>query len=128
MAIKKVLTIILISIITIAVFSSFSIVQAVDLENAINTTQQFTNNGKSNIINYESLYGVMSFLFNLVMIIAIIVAIISGIIIGMRILLGSVNERADAKALVVPYLIISVLMALGLTMWKFAISAISSFI
>lgn len=120
---KKLLVIIIIFILAIIIFSSISEVQAMDiLEESFNSSQNFINNGKSEIINYKNVYKIINFLYNFVMAIGIIGAIIVGMIIGIRIIFGSIDEKADSKHLLVPYLAILIIMSLTLTLWKFGLN------
>lgn len=115
---KKIYAIIIILTIIMTLFINISTVQAKPFENSIDSAQSFTSNGKSDIINYQNLYNVVSFLYNVAMTIGIIVAIIIGITLGIRIIFGGIDERADSKHLLVPYLVTVVIMAFAFTIWK----------
>lgn len=115
---KKIIFIIIIFMCTMTLFASLSIVQASALGNSINSAQQFPNNGKINVINYQFVYDAVSFIYNIAMIVAIIVAVIVGLIIGIRTIFGGIDERADSKHLIVPYLVIVAMIAFGFTIWK----------
>lgn len=123
---KKILTMIFIFILAIVLFASISNVQAVDISDAIDSAQDFLENGKgkSSIINYQNLYNVVNYLYNIAMIIAIILAIIIGTILGIRIVIGSVDERADSKHLIVPYLVSVATGAFAFTIWKFLLQLV----
>lgn len=119
---KKILTMIFIFIIAIIVFTSISNVQASGFSDAFDSAQDFLENGKNrkiNIINYQNLYNVVNYLYNIAMIIVIILAIIIGTILGIRIVIGSVDERADSKHLIIPYLVLVATGAFAFTIWKF---------
>lgn len=115
---KKIFATIIISIITIILFASISCVQAASLANSIDAAEKFENNGRTSIINYKGMYIAMTYIYNIAMTIAIIVAIIVGLILGIRIIFGSIDEKADAKHLLVPYIVIVVLVSFGLALWK----------
>lgn len=121
---KKIYVIIIILAIIMILFGNISTVQAKELENSISSAQTFSNAEKSSIINYNGLYNVINYLYNIVMTIGIIIAIIVGIVLGIRIIFGSIDERADAKHLLVPYLVIVTVMAFGLTIWKIVLGLI----
>lgn len=124
---KKILTMIFIFIIAIIVFTSISNVQASGFSDAFDLGQDFLENGKSSkssIINYQNLYNVINYLYNIVMLIAIILAIIIGTILGIRIVIGSVDERADSKHLIIPYLVSVATGACAFTIWKFILQLI----
>ncbi len=126
---KKILTMIFIFIIAIIVFTSISNVQASEISDAIDSAQDFLENGKgskSSIINYQNLYNVVNYLYNIAMLIAIILAIIIGTILGIRIVVGSVDERADSKHLIIPYLVLVATGAFAFTIWKFLLQLVQN--
>ena len=126
---RKIFNIIIIFILAIMLFANVSRVQATAIVNegssfagAIGAAEDFLNTERSKIINYQGLYNVINYFYNIVMIIAIILSIIVGISIGIRIIYGSIDEKADAKHLIVPYLFIVTIIAFSLTIWKFLLS------
>ncbi len=125
---KKILTMIFIFILAIILFANFSNVQASELSDAVTSAQNFVNNGKSSIISYQNLYNVVNYLYNIVMLIVIILAIIIGIVLGIRIVFGSIDERADSKHLIVPYLASVATAAFAFTIWKVILQLIHNHI
>lgn len=140
---KKVFTIIIISILAITLFttttfanSSFHRAEVLQggggggtsqsdaIANSIHQAQNFGNRGTSTIIDYKNLKSVIDYAYNIAMTIAIIVAIIVGTILGIRIIFGGIDEKADAKHLMVPYLVILFMVAFAFTLWKIAITII----
>lgn len=121
---KKIIAIIIIFVFTMILITSLSTVKAIGLGESFNAAQHFTDNGKSSIINYQGLYDVIKFFYNVAMIIAIVIAVIIGIILGIRIVWGSIDERADSKHLIVPYLVVVGFVAFGFTIWKIALGVI----
>ncbi len=121
---KKIFTMIFIFILAIILFSSFSDVQASELSDAFESAQNFISNGRTDYINYQNLYNITNYLYNLFMLIVIILAIIIGIILGNRIIFGSIDERADAKHLIVPYLVIITIIAFAFSLWKIILQII----
>lgn len=125
---KKIFIMIVIFILAIVLFVNFSSVQASGLSDAITDGQKFTENGKSSIINYQNLYNVVNYLYNIFMLIAIILAIIIGIVLGIRIVFGSIDERADSKHLMVPYLATVATIACAFTIWRVILQIIHNHI
>lgn len=121
---KNIFIIIIIFILITVLFANISSVQATPFSNSIDSAQAFTNNGKSSIINYQNLYNVISFLYNVAMTIGIIVAVIIGMVLGIRIIFGSIDERADSKHLLVPYLVTVTIMAFAFVIWKILLGLI----
>ena len=62
------------------------------------------------------------------MLIVIIIAIIIGIVLGIRIVFGSLDERADAKHLMVPYLAIVATAAFAFSLWRILLQIIHNHI
>lgn len=129
---KKIFTMILIFILAIVLFVNFSSVQAAELSDAITDGQGFLENGKSSttakVINYQNLYNVINYLYNIAMLIVIILAIIIGIVLGIRIVFGSIDERADSKHLIVPYLASVATAAFAFSLWKLLLQLIHNHI
>lgn len=125
---RKILTMIFIFILAIILFAYFSSVQASGLSDAITAGEKFTGNGKSSIINYQNLYNVVNYLYNIAMLIVIIIAIIIGIVLGIRIIFGSIDERADSKHLIAPYLAIVATAAFAFSIWKIILQLIHNHI
>lgn len=122
---KNIFTVITIFILIMILFANISCVRATQFANSVNSAQNFTNNGKSDLINYQGLYDVVSFLYNIAMTIGIIIAVIVGIVLGIRIIFGSIDDKADSKHLLVPYLVIVAMMAFGFTIWKIVLNLIN---
>lgn len=101
--IKKFL--ILLIIISIWSFIFNTTILAGNLDNAVNNANSFVQNGgNTSILNPQGIYNVLNFMYGLLVGIGIIVAIIKGIIIGIQIMFGSLQDKSDAKALIIPYL------------------------
>lgn len=125
---RKILTMIFIFILAIILFADFSSVQASGLSDAITAGEKFTENGKSSIVNYQNLYNVVNYLYNIAMLIVIIIAIIIGIVLGIRIIFGSIDERADSKHLIAPYLASVATAAFAFSIWKIILQLIHNHI
>lgn len=133
MKIKNIIVIFIVFILIIMLFANTSIVQATGglgevFQKTVDNAKDFQNNGSSNIIPYPNLYMLIRFLYNLVMIVAIVIAIIQGIVLGIRLVFGTIDEKADAKHLIVPYLWIVGAMAFGLAIWRWVIQFVYSII
>lgn len=129
---KKIFAMIVIFILAIVVFVNFSTVQASGLSDAITGGEKFLENGKTStvpkVINYQNLYNVINYLYNIAMLIVIILAIIIGIVLGIRIVFGSIDERADAKHLIVPYIGSVATAAFAFSLWKLLLQLIHNHI
>ena len=73
--------------------------------NAISGAQGFVNGGNTTgIFNPTGVYNALNFIYSVFLGIGIAVAVIRGMIIGLQIIVGSVQERANAKEQLIPYL------------------------
>lgn len=86
-------------------------VEAVDLNMGV--AKNFTNHGKSSLINMQGLYYVVNTLYGIVMTIAIAIALVRGALIAFAIVTGSLEEKVDAKKMLVDYLVLVVFLAAG---------------
>lgn len=121
--IKKML--ILLIAITILNFAFNSTISAQTLDSAVSNANSFVQNGGSNsILNPQGIYDVLNFMYGLLVGIGIIFAIIKGIIIGIQIMFGSLQDKADAKALIIPYLWIVGGIAFGSVILRAILTAI----
>lgn len=81
--------------------------------NSIQTGQKFTQQGNTNILNYNGLANAFQTIYGFTYALAIIVAIIYGFYIGARIIVSSsAEERVDTKRMILHYLRNVVIIAL----------------
>lgn len=121
--IKKILIILLIISTFSFIPNMLTTVNASVLGNAINGADNFVRNGnratdERQILNPEGIYNVLNFLYGLLLFAAIAFAVVRGTMLGMTIILGTIEERVDAKAMLVPYLWIVAGIAFGGTMLR----------
>lgn len=124
--IKKVLIILLVISIFNFCVNGLPIVNASGLDEAWAGAETFLNKGdqKTGIFNAQGIYNVLNFVYGIALFIAISFAVIRGTLIGMKIILGTIEERVDAKAMLVPYLWIVAAIAFGGTVLKAILSII----
>ena len=123
---RNIITLIIVFILMMILFANFSSVKATSLGDVVTSAENIRNAGKTSWINYDNLYTVVDFLYNAAMIIGMIIAIIVGTGLGIRIIFGSIDQQADAKKLLVPYLVTVSVLAFSYTIWKAVVSIISS--
>lgn len=101
-------------IISICSFMLFTTpVSAQALNNAITGAQNFANTNTTSVINPKAMYDLLNLIYGLLLGIAIAGLILRGIFIGMRMVLGTIGERVDAKKMLVEYLWIVLGVAFG---------------
>ena len=94
-------------------------VNAQGIGQAINSAQIWVQqpNGTT-VINPQAVYDFLNMVYGLVYGIAIALLIIQGIFLGMRIILGTIAERVDAKAMLRKYILIALGLAFGGAIFK----------
>lgn len=121
--IKKILILLIFITIWSLIFNTT--ILATNLGTAVDNADSFVQNGGSNsILNPQGIYDTMNFIYGLLVGIGIIFAIIKGIIIGIQIIFGSLQDKADAKALIIPYLWIVGGIAFGSVILRAILTAI----
>lgn len=86
-------------------------VEAVDLNMGV--AKNFASHGKSSLINMQGLYYVVNTLYGIVMTIAIAIALVRGAMIAFTIITGSLEEKVDAKKMIINYVFLVAILAVG---------------
>ena len=86
-------------------------VEAVDLNMGV--AKNFASHGKSSLINMQGLYYVVNTLYGIVMTIAIAIALVRGAMIAFTIITGSLEEKVDAKKMIINYVFLVTILAVG---------------
>lgn len=116
-SIKKLITLLLIICVLSFIFCETT-VNAQQINNAIIGAQNFINSNSTSILNKKAVYDVLNVFYGLLLAIAIAFAVIKGILIGMQFVWGSIEDKVDAKSLLVPYAWILIGIALGGTILR----------
>lgn len=133
---KKILISFFIILITIFTFTFNSSVYAqTSLDGSTGTVDDimsgadsFVNEGESNVSIDENLLGeTAGFLYNMLLAFGIITAVIVGSILGIKYMIGSVEEKAEYKQTLLAYLISCVVVFGAFGIWKLVINILSSF-
>lgn len=78
-----------------------------------------------NPLKTDDLKDVSSVLYNILLIVGIIVAVVIGLIIAIKMMTGSVSQKAETKELIVPYLIGCVVVFGAFGIWRIAVLLIN---
>ena len=111
--IRRILIILLLIICIYNLVPNITTVNAASLNNAIAGAQNFTNGNTTPIINSKALYDVLNVVYGFLLGVGIVVAIIRGMIIGMTIIMGTIEQKVNAKELIIPYLWMIAAIGLG---------------
>ena len=133
---KKILISFFIILITIFTFTFNSSVYAQTsldgstgtIDDIMSGADSFVNEGESNVSIDENLLGeTAGFLYNMLLAFGIITAVIVGSILGIKYMIGSVEEKAEYKQTLLAYLISCVIVFGAFGIWKLVINILSSF-
>lgn len=97
-----------------------------DLDTIIDSADSFINSGTDNKISDKNLQQLSESIYTILLIVGIIVAVIIGAILGIRFMTGSVEQQADVKKLLVPYIAGCVVVFGAFGIWKIAVTIIAS--
>ena len=116
---RKIIAGILVLIMSVCMISNFNLVYASTVDDVFGDADEFINQGEQQQngtggINEEILGETSGFLYNLLLAIGIVVAVIVGSILGIKYMMGSVEEKAEYKQTLKPYLI-GAIMLFGIT-------------
>jgi len=82
--------------------------------------------GASNKISESGLKDMSDTIYNILLVVGIIVVIIVGLIMGIKFIMGSLEEKADIKAMLIPYIIGCVVVFGAFTIWKIVVDLLQS--
>jgi len=74
-----------------------------DADNFLKQAQNQTNQTTNQVINYSNLHNAFNVIYNFVFAAAIIVAVVYGFYIALKIIMGSIEEKVDAKKMIIDY-------------------------
>lgn len=95
----------------------------------IDEAGSFIEIGKENAenkIKTENLKNMSDTLYNILLVVGIIAAIIVGLILGIKFILGSIEEKAEIKAMLIPYIIGCVVVFGAFTIWQIVVNLLQS--
>ena len=93
------------------------------IDQVIGDADQFVTDGEANVeINEDQLKDTKNFLYNLFLGIGIIVVVIVGMVLGVKYMIGSIEEKAEYKELLVGYLVGCVVLFGAFGIWKLVVN------
>lgn len=92
------------------------------VDDVISDGDSFIGLGKEDRIDVSNLRTFSRNIYNILLTISIAVAVISGSIIGIKYMLGSVEEKADIKSLLIPYIAGCVIIFGSFAIWKLVVT------
>ncbi len=92
------------------------------LDDMISDAEDFVSSGGDIQYDQDALQNVSSSIYNILLTIGIVVAVIVGGIMGIKLMLSSVEEKAETKKLLVAYVVGCVIIFGGFGIWKLIIT------
>lgn len=124
--IKKVFINFLLIFMMISLIKIGTVNAATSVDDTMNAAESFIRSGEqSTDINETELQDTADFLYNLLLGIGIIVAVIVGMVIGIKFMTGSIEEKAEYKQLLLPYLVSCAVVFGAFGIWKIAVNVLS---
>lgn len=91
------------------------------LDDVINDADSFLKNGSNDKVDQGELQSFSGILYNILLQVGIAVAVIIGLIIGIKFMLGSAEEKAYIKQILLPYIVGCVVIFGGFGIWKLVV-------
>lgn len=82
--------------------------------------------GADSKINPNNLKEMSDTLYNILLVVGIIVAILVGLIMGIKFIMGSLEEKAEIKNMLIPYIIGCVVVFGAFTIWQIVVDLLQS--
>lgn len=80
---------------------------------------------QDNPLNQEGLKNVSDVVYNVLLAVGIIAAVIVGLIIGIKYMMGSVEQKAETKELLAPYIVGCVIIFGAFAIWKIVVELLN---
>ncbi len=92
------------------------------IDDVISDSDSFVNLGTDEKVTTSNLQAFSRNIYNILLTLGIAVAVISGIIIGIKYMLGTAEEKADIKGLLIPYIVGCVIIFGSFAIWKLVVT------
>ena len=96
------------------------------LDDMMSDGDDFVQSATDNPIDTAQLQSVSSNLFNIFVEVGVALAVIIGLVIGIKYMYSSVDQKAEIKKLLVPYLVGCVVIFGALGIWKFVVTLLQT--
>ena len=94
-------------------------------DEAMQNADNFIDSGSNDKINSASLQDLSNSIYNIALIAGIVIAVLVGAILGIKFMTGSVEEKADVKKLLIPYVVGCVVIFGAFGIWKLVVTILS---
>ena len=77
-------------------------------------------------ISQPELQKMSNTLYNILLVAGIIIAVVMGLLLGLKFIMGSVEQKAEIKGMLVPYVVGIVVIFGAFTIWKIIVDVLQS--
>lgn len=77
-------------------------------------------------ISDTSMKSLSDTIYNILLVVGIVIAVIVGLMLGIKFIMGSIEEKAEVKNMVVPYIIGCVVLFGAFTIWQIIVELLQS--
>lgn len=85
-----------------------------------------TGEKEADKISQDNLKNMSDTIYNILLVAGIIIAIIVGLIMGIKFIMGGIEEKAEIKAMLIPYIVGCVVVFGAFTIWKVVVDILQS--
>lgn len=96
-----------------------------DVDTIVDSANSFINNGTEEKIAEQDIKNLSDSIYNILLIVGIVIAVIVGAIIGIRFMVGSIEEKAEIKQVLIPYIVGCVVVFGAFGIWKIIVIILS---
>lgn len=101
------------------------------LGDIISSADKFTNMGETKVnagggLDQDPIKDMSNIIFNVIFILGIVIAVIWGLVIAIKFITGSVEEKAEVKKTLIPYVAGCVVLFGAFTIWKIVLTILQS--
>ena len=117
---SKILIIITMVIVINAIFLNINIVRAEGISDVIKGGDQFINSSQNGSVSIDTnkLNNASSMLYNVLLALGVCIAVLISAILGVKFMIGSVEEKAQIKDAMVPFIIGCIVVFGAFGIWK----------
>ncbi len=91
------------------------------IDDVINASENFVSQGEDSKVSANNLQSFSAIFYNILLTIGVACVVITGMVIGIKYMIGSVEEKANYKQMLWPYLIGSIVTLSAFGLWKIVI-------
>lgn len=107
--------------------SPINISHATSVDDIVGGADNFISSGTvTTPVNITELKPLSDTVYNILLIIAVVVAVIVGLIIGIKIITGSVSEKAQTKEMLIPYVAGCIVVFGAFGIWKLVVNLLNA--